>query len=91
MVVDVVVVVEVVVVVDVVVLVLVDVVLAGSLVLVEGSLASGAAMEAIATSAVGESDPQAAATGASASATASNLVRFTETTVLDRRGATLAP
>jgi hypothetical protein len=47
------------------------------------------AIDAVATSAVDESDPHAAA--ATANATASNIVRFTESTVPDRCGATLAP
>jgi hypothetical protein len=57
---------------------------------VVGSVLVGeAAIDAVATSAVEDPDPHAAA--AAARATASNVVRITESTVPDRCGATLAP
>jgi dihydroxyacetone kinase len=57
---------------------------------VVGSVLVGeAAIDASATSAVEDPDPHAAA--AAARATASNVVRITESTVPDRCGATLAP
>ena len=52
-------------------------------------LVGGAPIDTVATSAVGESDPHAAAIRIKA--TASSLERSIETTVVDRGGATLAP
>ena len=78
-----------VVVVVVLVVVVLVVLVVGATVVVEVSLVRGAPIDTVATSAVGESDPHAAAIRIKA--TASSLVRSTETTVVDRRGATLAP
>jgi proline racemase len=70
------------------VLVVVVVVVAGEE-LVEPEVVGEAAIDAVATSAVEDPDPHAAA--AAAKATASNVNRITESTVPDRCGATLAP
>ncbi|MGE5211000.1 MAG: hypothetical protein ACM3MM_07025 [Acidobacteriota bacterium] len=77
-----------VVVVVVLVLVLVVVVVAGDE-LVEPEVVGEAAIDAVATSAVEDPGPHAAAVAAKA--TASNVGRITESTVPDRCGATLAP
>ncbi len=71
-----------------VVVVLVVLVVDGVAVLVGPLLVGEAAIDAVATSAVDESDPHAAA--ARTSVAASNVVRITATTVPDRCGATLA-
>ncbi len=65
------------------------VVVGAAVVLVGPELVGEEAICAVATSAVEESDPHAAAT--TTTAATSNVVRITETTVPDRCGATLAP
>jgi hypothetical protein len=78
-----------VVVVLVLVVVVAAVVVGAASVLVGPELVGDAAIDAVATSAVVEPVPHPRAT--TATAAASNVVRITETTVPDRRGATLAP
>jgi hypothetical protein len=72
-----------------VVVVLVLVVVVGGDDVVGSPLVGEAAIDAVATSAVVEADPHAAA--ATATPTASTVVRITESTVPDQCGATLAP